>query len=464
MERKNFKIISSIPLPDKAASPKIDRSVAASINTKEYSSPGKFISSPIKTENAPFPPVIKEESHSSACADPMDQMNKSDEVDQEGREQIVFEPFDPKKVSIDTRPLTWTNVIARMRKKTILLAPVYQRNEVWGIERKSQLIESLLLNIPIPMFYVAADEMGNYEVVDGLQRLSALRDFVFPNGNTDSKESGNGFALEGLEFLDLNGKKFNDLDDFYIQRLEETQFMFTVIGPGTPEEVKFHIFSRINRGGLTLSDQEVRHALYNGPASYLLQELADSQEFHAVAANTFSRDTMEDREVILRMLAFMLRPPREFPGKGKKMGDFLSETMLIINAMPSFELPRFRKKFNSEDISTFNFTELSALKDRFKLGLKRAYDLFGEHAFRKSIPGNRRSRLNKALFDTWGSILARMDDIAYEKLTDSVLEFFDEYATLLNDNSFSRAISNNALERDFINNRFDKLTKIARKW
>ncbi len=394
-----------------------------------------------------------------------DEMNNSDQVDQEGREQIVFEPFDPKKVLIETRPLTWTNVISRMRKKTILLAPVYQRHEVWKLDRKSQLIESLLLNIPIPMFYVAADELGNYEVVDGLQRLSALRDFVFPDGNTDSKDTGNGFALEGLEFLDLNGKKFNDLDDFFIQRLEETQFMFTVIGPGTPEEVKFHIFSRINRGGLTLSDQEVRHALYNGPASYLLQELADSQEFQIVAPNTFSRDTMEDREVILRMLAFMLRDPQEFPGKGKKMGDFLSETMLIINAMPSFELPRFRKKFDSNDISTFKFSDIATIKDRFKLGLTRAHELFGEHAFRKSIPGNsRRSRLNKALFDTWGSILARMDDIAYEKLTDSVIEFFDEYAFLLNDTSFSRAISNNALERDFIISRFEKLTTLSLKW
>ena len=393
-----------------------------------------------------------------------DEMNNSDQVDQEGREQIVFEPFDPKKVSIETRPLTWTNVISRMRKKTILLAPVYQRHEVWKLDRKSQLIESLLLNIPIPMFYVAADELGNYEVVDGLQRLSALRDFVFPDGNTDSKDTGNGFALEGLEFLDLNEKKFNDLDDFFIQRLEETQFMFTVIGPGTPEEVKFHIFSRINRGGLTLSDQEVRHALYNGPASYLLQELADSQEFQIVAPNTFSRDTMEDREVILRMLAFMLRDPQEFPGKGKKMGDFLSETMLIINAMPSFELPRFRKKFDSNDINTFKFSDIATIKDRFKLGLMRAHELFGEHAFRKSIPGSRRSRLNKALFDTWGSILARMDDTAYEKLTDSVIEFFDEYAILLNDTSFSRAISNNALEKDFIISRFEKLTTLSLKW
>ena len=382
-------------------------------------------------------------------------------VDEEGKEPVLLDPFDPKKVSIATRPLTWTNIITRMRKKTITLAPPYQRKEVWDINRKSQLIESLLLNIPIPMFYVAADELGNFEVVDGLQRLSALRDFVFPNGDTDSPPTGEGFLLQGLEFLDLNEKSFAELDDFYVQRLEETQFTFIVIGPGTPEEVKFHIFSIINRGGLSLSDQEVRHALYNGPASFLLQELTETSIFQNIAGKAFKKEIMEDREVVLRMLSFMIRSEKAFPGKGTRMGDFLSETMLIINAMPDFTLPRFLKKFTQEDLNGIKFNSIEKIKEHFVLGLNRAKKLFGEHTFRKSLPPNKRNRINKALLDTWGSLLACMEDNTFNDLYSNKENMFKKYIEIMNNDNFSRAISSNALEKDSIELRFKTIRDLC---
>ncbi len=119
------------------------------------------------------------------------------------------DPFNPDEISIDTKPITMETLMRRLQQGTITLNPDFQRKEVWNSERKSQLIESMLLKIPIPMFYVSSDEKSNWTVVDGLQRISTLRDFVLGKSyledtqkNIDKK--GYGFKLQGLEFW---GKK-----------------------------------------------------------------------------------------------------------------------------------------------------------------------------------------------------------------------------------------------------------------
>lgn len=150
---------------------------------------------------------------------------------------------------------------------------------MWTDVRKSQLIESILLEIPIPMFYVSSEEDGEWTVVDGLQRISAFRDFVLGINFVNSKkvkEEGAGMKLTGLEFLkELEGKQMKDLPTKLYNRILEAEFSVTVINPGTPEEVKRNIFKRINTGGMPLSPQEIRNALYGGAVSGLLNEMAE---------------------------------------------------------------------------------------------------------------------------------------------------------------------------------------------
>ena len=127
------------------------------------------------------------------------------------------DPFNPEEISIDTKPITMETLMRRLQQGTIILNPDFQRNEVWDSERKSQLIESLLLKIPIPMFYVSSDEKSNWTVVDGLQRISTLRDFVLgkqyvDNPQTNASKKGDGFKLHGLEFWnDLENSTLNSL-------------------------------------------------------------------------------------------------------------------------------------------------------------------------------------------------------------------------------------------------------------
>ena len=143
-----------------------------------------------------------------------------------------------------------------MAKST--LRPDFQRLAgIWDNTRKSRLIESLLLRIPIPVFYVAADENEIWSVVDGVQRISTIYDYV-----TDK------FRLSRLEYLKkLEGALYTGLPRQMQRRINETQFVVNVIEPGTPPEVMFNIFRRINTGGMALNGQEIRHALHAGPVA-----------------------------------------------------------------------------------------------------------------------------------------------------------------------------------------------------
>ncbi len=389
--------------------------------------------------------------------------NENKLVDPEGSMEdnlVVNEPFNPRDIIINRKAFTVETVINRLHRKSIVLAPDYQRKEVWGEEKKSQLIESLLLRIPLPSFYVAEGDSGQYEVVDGQQRLSALRDFFFSDGITATQRDGNGFKLEGLEYLKkLEGCNYNTLPESFKENLEEGQFDFIVIDNKTPEDVKFVIFSRINRGGVALSDQEVRHALHNGAVTKLLERLSLCDSFSKNFSKIFSSNDMQDREVILRALSFMVRHYTTFK-KYAKMKDFLSDTMLIINAMPDFIAPRFLRKFKEDERNNLLITNIEVLERQFKLGLSRAIELFEKHAFRRSWGNNKRSPVNKALFEIWIALFGKMNRVDFEFLLKNKELFFKKYIDILNDESFKRSITRDVLIESGVIKRYETLERL----
>lgn len=376
-------------------------------------------------------------------------------------------PFDPEDISIDKKPMVMDAIIRRFKQGTIIMHPVFQREEVWSKETKSRLIESLLLRIPITMFYVSADEEGKLTVVDGLQRLSAIRDFVLKEEfkPTNTKGLGEGMRLQGLEFLiQYEGMTFNELPINMQNRINETEFTFTIINPGTPEEVKRNIFKRINTGGEGLKPQEIRNALYAGKATELLKNLATSPAFIKATTSSVRSNRMESYEVVLRGIAFILRDADSYPKNGN-MDKFLGDTMVILNSYPEFsdrEILRL-EKMEGLDLSSIKNDRIDNLEEIFKLSMRRAKSLFGTHAFRKSYGDKRRSPINKALFELWCSTLAVMDDNDFNKLR-SNSQFMEEYNKLLDDEKFNIYISRDSWKPTSVRKRYEIINDLIRNY
>lgn len=188
----------------------------------------------------------------------------------------------------------------------IILDSSFQRNNVWKLNQKRELIESVLMGLPLPIFYFNEDRMGRLVVIDGRQRLTTFFDFM------DEKK---GFSLDNLKILsNLNKKKFKDLDPNLQTKIEDYQIIAHVIQPPTPDRIKFDIFDRVNRAGTQLNKQEIRNALYQGNATKLLLDLSRTKEFAKATEYVFEKEVrMKDRYILLRFIAFYLYYDKELP-------------------------------------------------------------------------------------------------------------------------------------------------------
>lgn len=295
-------------------------------------------------------------------------------------ESSIEGPFDPAGIRISTKEPTVDLVVERIRREEIVLQPDFQRSDdVWSKPTQSRLVESLLLRIPIPVFYMAADRDDNWKVVDGLQRLSTLRDFILRKN----------LRLRGLEYLSqFHNYKFDDLPRPMQRRITETQLSCHVIEPGTPAEVMFNVFKRINTGGKPLVGQEIRHALNPGAARDLLRRLSRSEEFLRATDGTVSPKRMADRECVLRFLAFRSLGQAKYGGK---LDDFLMLAMGFLDALP-------------REIHV-------SLEADFRRAMSLAADIFGREAFRKPKRAGysrQRTPVNKPLFESLSVALAEV--------------------------------------------------------
>lgn len=384
-------------------------------------------------------------------------------------EASLSDPFNPNDISIEKKMILVETCVKRLVQKTIILSPDFQRHEVWDEVRKSRLIESLMLKIPIPMFYVSADEKSAFTVVDGLQRLSSFRDFIIGKDFYESKENaskGDGMRLTGLEFwTQYNGYTFNELPTYLQNRITETELTFTIINPGTPDEVKRNIFKRINTGGLYLTPQEIRNALYTGESTELLYRLSKTPEFLSATANAVNAKRMDDLELILRCLAFMIRSEDAYP-KNSNMDVFLSDTMQIINAYPAFENNDIQKlvKRGSIVLESIKKKSPKELERLFVNGMERSYMLFGKHCFRRSYGSNKRSPINKALFEMWGATLSLLTEEEFLSIRIYENDLKEEYYQLLNNVEFQNLISRDSWKYAAVQKRFEKICWLIDKY
>jgi hypothetical protein len=348
-----------------------------------------------------------------------------------GSDGEISDPFDPSLIRVESRTMTISLLLSRIEHEAIDLAPDFQRKGgIWSDAAQSRLIESLLIRIPLPAFYMDGTDDEKWLVVDGLQRLTSLKRFII------DKE----LRLSGLEFLRrYDNHNYDELPRNLQRRIQETQVIVFVIQEKTPPDVKFKIFKRINTGGLPLSSQEIRHALYQGPVTKFLRELAESKEFLDATDRGIKDNRMGDRECVLRFVAFLLTPPVDYPAKGE-LDPFLSQAMGTLNGCSDL------------------FPEL---RSRFLRAMLRAKLLFGNKAFRKVSPVTYwRGPLNKALFEAWAVNLDAIDEACFSVLLQRKGDLLDAFVALTQQPDFSSAISQGTGDASKVRLRFSRIRSL----
>ncbi|CAB5494925.1 DUF262 domain-containing protein [Bathymodiolus thermophilus thioautotrophic gill symbiont] len=283
------------------------------------------------------------------------------------KDQGITSPFSVKDIKVTHATVMLPTIINRLKRDEID-TPNYQRNaNLWSSNQKSRLIESILLKLPLPVFYFDVSDPEKWMVIDGLQRISTIKAFFVKKT----------LKLKGLEFLkDLNGKKSDDLPVGMQRTIEDTMFVAYQIEKQTPKEVRYSIFNRINTGGLALKPQEIRQALnQKGLGVQFLKDIVGSNVFKEVVA--ISNKRMAGQELVLRFMAFKTLSDDKF----KTMNKFLDLAM--------------------EEIDTKDEKELTALQGDLITVLEFSEQVLGkEHRFSRSIADERRNKLvNLSLFD-----------------------------------------------------------------
>jgi hypothetical protein len=312
-------------------------------------------------------------------------------------------PLDELAIRDERR--TAEDVVRRIEQGRFVMDPDFQRGFVWDISKQSRLIESILMRIPLPVFYVAEDAKGRLIVVDGRQRLTSLQRFF--NGELK-------LDLEGRP--DLNGMKFSHLDVRLQNRVQDCQLLFYIIDHAVPERARLDIFERVN-GGEKLTRQQMRNAIYSGPATVLLREEAESELFREATGGSLKPGNMQDRELVNRFCSFDLLPLKDYRGD---MDKWLATSLTLLN---------------QADHET-----RSAVRERLRRGLRNNLVTFGQHAFRK-LPkdgSTRRSLINASLFDVMSTGLARFDE---ELVSARKTDLIQALRQRLEDQRFQRAIT-----------------------
>lgn len=315
-------------------------------------------------------------------------------------------------------------------RKNINLAPPFQREKVWSKKQNSELIESILMGIPLPIMYFFQDEKGNIQVVDGKQRLTALFEFM--------KENGNGYTLSELTILhDLKGKKFKDLEPYQRANIEDYELVINIIKPPTPDRIKFDIFDRVNRGGTRLNNQEMRNAIYQGNATELLKRLSENEWFQKAIDKAIGSKFMKDRYIILRAITFMMYKNGQFKENyNSDIDDFIGKSMKLINEM--------------------ELVQISYIEQSFIKSMKNSFEILGKDGFRASTYYNseRKRPISMALFEALAYMMSH-DIVENDKhKTKKAIE------KLFEDDNFTDSITSPVDSSVKVNKRFEYMTKV----
>lgn len=323
----------------------------------------------------------------------------------------------------------------RYKRGKLDIQPDFQRNFVWDLKKSSILIESVLLDIPLPMVYLSEENDSRICVIDGQQRLTSFFSFIdgiFPNTH-------NIFKLSGLKVLtEFNNKPFSELPEEIQDKIRYSKIRTITFKKESDPNLKFEIFERLNTGSIALNNQELRNCIYRGPYNKLLQDLANDKDFLYLLGLEQSDKRMKDIELVLRFSTFYHQS--------------------YINYKPPI-----KSFLNNESLKYqyINDKDAEQLRKAFKNAISIIKSLFDNKAFKRLYRGTKNNpngnwetkRFNTSLYDVYMDYFARADKNVVFSHLDQIREAIIDLMTT--NDEFIESIEIGTSEERRVKKRFD---------
>ena len=349
-------------------------------------------------------------------------------------------PETKRSVYTDQGDLEIDSLYRKWKKGILIIQPDFQRGFVWDISRASRLIESILLDIPLPVIYLSQEKDGKENVIDGQQRLTSF--FSFIDGKLPDPELpfGKDFRLSKLNvFTELNGQFFKNLQEETQNKIQYYKIRTITFRKESDSNLKFEVFERLNTGAVSLNDQELRNCIYRGNYNDLLWELSQDKTFRELLGIRRPERRMRDVELVLRFASFF--------------------HATYINYKPPI------KTFLNNDMEKYRSIsekEAQNLRIAFKNSISIIKSLLSENAFKRFHKGNERNpdgywekkQFNASLYDILMDRFARLDKNTVYQHLDSIREAYIDLMT--NDQDFIDSIELSTSSTQAIQTRFKK--------
>lgn len=357
------------------------------------------------------------------------------ELDNELDSEEIEDLSGKRKIYTEQGDLEISSLLGKFQRGRLNIQPEYQRQFVWDKVKSSRLIESALLDIPLPVVYLSEEKDGKENVIDGQQRLTSFFSFI-----SGKLPDGSEFKLTGLKvFAELNGLRFSQLSDELQDKISYYKLRTIKFKKESDNDLQFEIFARLNTGSVPLNDQELRNCVYRGKFNNLLRELSEDTDFRYLLGLTVPDKRMKDRELVLRFASFHFNTYLNYKAPIK---NFLNHTM-----------EKYQDISNADEIN---------LRTAFKNTIQIIKTLLDKNAFKRFYRGDEKNRngkwetqkFNVSLYDILMYSFGREDKNTVYQNLDRIRESLIDLMT--NDQIFIESIELSTSSVKAVTNRFDK--------
>jgi hypothetical protein len=330
---------------------------------------------------------------------------------------ILTIPPEKRRLNTETYDFTVSTLVDYLNNEHIVI-PEFQRGYVWNRAQASRLIESLIINCPIPVIFLSQNPDETLAVIDGNQRLNSIKLFIADE-----------FELRGLTaYPELEGYKFSELDPRFQRHIQNRTVRCIVILKDTHPQIKFDVFERLNTGSVKLNAHELRHGIHAGPFMDKLEKLGNNKLFKELTLNKTDKRMKAD-ELVLRFFAFA--------------ENWRNYTKPLVSFLNNY----------SENNRMANEQKLNEIESDFISTLSKADLALSKFAFKTYDSSNKNAKFNAALFDAQMISFYELNpsDDKVKKLASK--NFINKNQEFIENENFNKYISSGTTDKNSVINR-----------